>query len=97
MYAIQSLVHKLEHPNKLLHNILEVLYDKDCISEDALLDWEKSDDVEEQEGKGVALKSCTQFFDWLRTAEEEEDGQVRLISNVLRIEPLPPYFGNTVD
>jgi len=76
LYAIQSLVHKLEHPNKLLHNILEVLYDKDCISEDALLDWEKSDDVEEQEGKGVALKSCTQFFDWLRTAEEEEDGQV---------------------
>lgn len=76
LYAIQSLVNKLEHPNKLLHHILEVLYDKDCISEDALFDWEKSEDAEEQEGKGVALKSCTQFFDWLRTAEEDDDGQV---------------------
>ena len=76
LFAIQNLVHKLEHPNKLLHNILEVLYDKDCVSEDALLEWEKNEDPEEQEGKGVALKSCTQFFEWLKTAEEEEEGQV---------------------
>lgn len=78
LYAIQSLVNRLEHPNKLLHNILETLYDQDCISEDALLDWERSEDPEEQEGKGVALKSCTQFFDWLRTAEEDEEVQVRI-------------------
>ena len=24
-------------------------------------------------GKGVALKSCTQFFTWLKEAEEEEE------------------------
>ena len=73
LYAIQSLVHGLQHPNKLLHQILEALYDQDCISEDALLDWEKSEDPEEQEGKGVALKSCTQFFEWLKTADEEQE------------------------
>merc|ERR1712002_259609 len=76
LYAIQQLVNKLEHPNKLLHNILEHLYDKECISEEGLFEWEKSDDPEEQEGKGVALKSCNQFFNWLRTADEEEDDQV---------------------
>jgi translation initiation factor 4G len=73
LYAIQSLVHGLQHPNKLLHTILEVLYDQDCISEDALLDWERSEDPEHQEGKGVALKSCTQFFEWLKTADEEQE------------------------
>ena len=72
LFAIQSVVHKLEHPNKLLHRILEYLYDNECISEDGLFDWEKSDDPEEQEGKGVALKSCTQLFNWLKTAEEDE-------------------------
>lgn len=76
LYAIQHLVNKLEHPNKLLHNILEELYDKECISEEGLFDWERSDNPEEQEGKGVALKSCNQFFNWLRTADEEDDDQV---------------------
>jgi len=76
LYAIQHLVSKLEHPNKLLHTILELLYDKECISEEGLFEWEKSDDPEEQEGKGVALKSCNQFFNWLRTADEEDDDQV---------------------
>jgi len=76
LYAIQHLVNRLEHPNKLLHNILEEMYDKECISEEGLFDWEKSDNPEEQEGKGVALKSCNQFFNWLRTADEEDDDQV---------------------
>lgn len=76
LYAIQNLVNRLEHPNKLLHSILELLYDNECISEEGLFDWEKSDDPEEQEGKGVALKSCNQLFQWLRTAEEEDDQAV---------------------
>lgn len=29
---------------------------------DAFIDWEESTEPGEQEGKGVALKSCTQFF-----------------------------------
>lgn len=76
LYAMQSLVHKLEHPIKLLHNIVENLYDHDCISEDAFLGWMVSEDPEEQEGKGVALNSCKQFFEWLKNAEEEDEEQV---------------------
>ena len=43
--------------------------------QDAFLEWEGSEVVEEQEGKGVALKSCTQFFQWLKTADEEEEAE----------------------
>ena len=45
------------------------------ISQDAFLEWETNEDLEEQEGKGVALKSCTQFFEWLKTAETEDDDE----------------------
>ena len=85
LYSLQALVHRLEHPNKLLHSIFDVLYEVELISEvliiesklsltlrsclksgqflkDAFIDWEESTEVGEQEGKGVALKSCTQFF-----------------------------------
>jgi len=73
LFSFQSLVSKLEHPNKLLHNVFDVVYDCDLISEDAFLEWEENTDPEEQDGKGVALKSCTQFFQWLKTAEPEDD------------------------
>ena len=43
--------------------------------------WEKNDDPAEQEGKGVALKSCTQFFTWLQEAEEEDDQTGRQLLN----------------
>ena len=45
------------------------------ISQDAFLEWETNEEPEEQEGKGVALKSCTQFFEWLKTAETEDDDE----------------------
>ena len=35
-----------------------------------LQSWEKNDDPAEQEGKGVAIKSCTQFFTWLKEVGE---------------------------
>jgi len=73
LLALQYLMHRLEHPNKLLHSIFEKVYDDDVLSEEAFMAWEKNDDAAEQEGKGVALKSCTQFFTWLQEAEEEED------------------------
>jgi len=73
LLALQHLMHRLEHPNKLLHTIFERLYDNDIVSEDGFQSWEKNDDPAEQEGKGVAIKSCTQFFTWLKEAEEEED------------------------
>jgi len=73
LYSLQALVNSLEHPNKLLHSIFDVLYDCDVISEDAFIEWEESTEQGEQEGKGVALKSCTQFFQWLKTAEPEDE------------------------
>jgi len=73
LFALQHVMHRLEHPNKLLHSIFERLYDEDIISEEGFQAWEKNTDPAEQEGKGVALKSCTQFFTWLNEAEEEED------------------------
>ena len=61
LYAIQELVHRLEHPTKLLHTILERLYDLELISEESMIEWEKSTDPEEQKGKGVALKTFQAF------------------------------------
>lgn len=78
LYAIQELVHRLEHPTKLLHTILELLYDLELISEESMLEWEASTDPEEQKGKGVALKSCTHFFKWLKEAEEEGEDESRV-------------------
>lgn len=51
----------------------DCLYDEDVISEDAFYRWETSKDPAEQQGKGVALKSVTAFFTWLREAEEESE------------------------
>jgi len=74
LFALQHLVHRLEHPNKLLHTLFEKMYDYDVVSEEAFLSWEKSDDPAELEGKGVALKSCNQFFTWLHQADMMDDG-----------------------
>ena len=50
--------------------MFDTLYDEDIISEDAFLQWEKSD---EEPGKGVAMKQVVQFFTWLREAEDDND------------------------
>lgn len=57
----------------LLRMFFDCLYDEDVISEDAFYKWETSKDPAEQLGKGVALKSVTAFFTWLREAEEESE------------------------
>lgn len=57
----------------LLRMFFDCLYDEDVISEDAFYKWESSKDPAEQDGKGVALKSVTAFFTWLREAEEESE------------------------
>ena len=55
----------------VLRQMFDTLYDEDIISEDAFIQWEKSD--EEPEGKGVAMKNVVQFFTWLRETEEDND------------------------
>lgn len=76
LLALQHVMHRLEHPSKLLHTIFEKLYDNDIISGDSFQAWEKNTDPAEQQGKGVALKSCTQFFTWLNEAEEENEEEI---------------------
>ncbi|XP_062408062.1 eukaryotic translation initiation factor 4 gamma 1-like [Sardina pilchardus] len=73
LYALQSLMVQLEQPPNLLRMFFDVLYDEDVIREEAFYRWESSKDPAEQVGKGVALKSVTAFFTWLREAEDESD------------------------
>ncbi|TRY96654.1 hypothetical protein DNTS_024268 [Danionella cerebrum] len=73
LYALQALMVKLDQPANLLRMFFDTLYDEDVISEDAFCKWEASKDPAEQQGKGVALKSVTAFFTWLREAEEESE------------------------
>uniref|UniRef100_A0A452E1U6 Eukaryotic translation initiation factor 4 gamma 1 n=1 Tax=Capra hircus TaxID=9925 RepID=A0A452E1U6_CAPHI len=72
LYALQALVVTLDQPPNLLGMFFDALYDEDVVKEDAFYSWESSKDPAEQQGKGVALKSVTTFFKWLREAEEEE-------------------------
>lgn len=60
-------------PLDLLRVFFDTLYDEDVIKEEAFYKWESSKDPAEQLGKGVALKSVTAFFTWLREAEDESD------------------------
>ncbi|XP_039178488.1 eukaryotic translation initiation factor 4 gamma 1 isoform X2 [Crotalus tigris] len=73
LYALQALVVKLDQPANLLRMFFDALYDEDVIKEDAFYKWELSKDPAEQQGKGVALKSVTAFYTWLREAEDESD------------------------
>uniref|UniRef100_A0A672M7I9 Eukaryotic translation initiation factor 4 gamma 3 n=1 Tax=Sinocyclocheilus grahami TaxID=75366 RepID=A0A672M7I9_SINGR len=73
LYALQSLIVALDQPPNLLRMFFDCLYDEDVISEEAFYQWETSKDPAEQQGKGVALKSVTAFFTWLREAEEESE------------------------
>uniref|UniRef100_A0A671L3Q5 Eukaryotic translation initiation factor 4 gamma 1-like n=1 Tax=Sinocyclocheilus anshuiensis TaxID=1608454 RepID=A0A671L3Q5_9TELE len=73
LYALQSLMMQMEQPPNLLRMFFDVLYDEDVIKEDGFHRWESSKDPAEQQGKGVALKSVTAFFTWLREAEDESD------------------------
>nr|XP_023683270.1 eukaryotic translation initiation factor 4 gamma 3 isoform X4 [Paramormyrops kingsleyae] len=73
LYALQALMVSLDQPPNLLRMFFDCLYDEDVISEDAFYKWETSKDPAEQRGKGVALKSVTAFFTWLREAEEESE------------------------
>uniref|UniRef100_A0A8C5GSC5 Eukaryotic translation initiation factor 4 gamma, 3a n=1 Tax=Gouania willdenowi TaxID=441366 RepID=A0A8C5GSC5_GOUWI len=73
LYALQALIVTLDQPPNLLRMFFDCLYDEDVISEDAFYKWETSKDPTEQHGKGVALKSVTAFFTWLREAEEESE------------------------
>ncbi|XP_067141200.1 eukaryotic translation initiation factor 4 gamma 3-like isoform X2 [Centruroides vittatus] len=72
VYALQALMNQLSHPKDVLRIMFDLLYDEELISEDAFTQWEQSTDPAEQEGKGVALKSVSSFFSWLKQADGED-------------------------
>ncbi|XP_062563157.1 eukaryotic translation initiation factor 4 gamma 1 isoform X2 [Armigeres subalbatus] len=72
MYAIQRLVVELEHPQNLLHSLLEPLYDNDVINEGFTL-WIESKDPLEEQGKGVCLKGITQFVTMFMENSSDDD------------------------
>ena len=51
VYALQSLVHSLQHPPNVLQQIFDTCYDEDIISEAAFRAWYDATDREE-DGKG---------------------------------------------
>jgi len=51
--------------SEVLRNLFDVLYDEELISEETFRRWQGSNDVAEQAGKGVAVRSVQQFFTWL--------------------------------
>lgn len=67
LYALQSMVHNLEHPPNMLRTFFDVLYDEEIISEEAFNQWYNCDDAPpgDQAGKGVARTSVNHFFLWL--------------------------------
>ncbi|XP_060661322.1 eukaryotic translation initiation factor 4 gamma 3 isoform X1 [Drosophila nasuta] len=60
LYAVQLLVHSLEHPRGLLSELFGELYDGYVIQKESLCIWR--DSKEQSAGKGVAVKSLNPFF-----------------------------------
>jgi len=71
LFAIQSLINALEHPQGLLCQIFSVLLEDNIISSETFTAWAGNRDQAEQAGKSVAVMSLTQFFTSLGEAEDD--------------------------
>ena len=58
---------------ELLTNIFNCLYNNDVIAQEGFEAWLDCSEVSEQEGKGVAIKSTTHFFTWMRENEVDDE------------------------
>ncbi|XP_065364340.1 eukaryotic translation initiation factor 4 gamma 3-like [Calliphora vicina] len=67
LYAIQLLVHNLEHPRGLLGAIFGELNDADVIPQETFIAWRDSKD--QSTGKGVAVKALNSFFNQVINCE----------------------------
>lgn len=54
--------------------LLEVLYDRDVVEEDAFLQWAQEKEHGDEEDK-VFLNKAHRFIAWLQAAEEESDDE----------------------
>ncbi|TMW46418.1 hypothetical protein DOY81_008501, partial [Sarcophaga bullata] len=71
LYAIQLLVHSLEHPRGLLGAIFGELNDGDVIPQETFIAWRDSKD--QSAGKGVAVKALNPFFNQVINGETSDD------------------------
>lgn len=72
IYALQALSVKHQHPPGLLEKCFNAFYDSEVVGEEAFDEWAKSNDPEEQEGKGVCINSVKNFMRWLKEADVED-------------------------
>ncbi|CAH2034191.1 unnamed protein product, partial [Iphiclides podalirius] len=70
LFAVQHLVHRLEHPQGLTLAIFQYLHEQYIISVEGFIAWETTD--KEPEGKAVMLKALTSFFTNIREADNED-------------------------
>lgn len=75
LFAIQILIHRLEHPQGLMQSIFSTLVTEKIISAESIMDWKNRNDV--MEGKGVAVTYLRNFFELLEnsdgSSEDEEN------------------------
>ncbi|XP_029702228.1 eukaryotic translation initiation factor 4 gamma 3-like isoform X2 [Takifugu rubripes] len=62
LHALEDLLERMERPHKVLHLLFDVLFDEGIIKEDT---FHECKGAAEQSGRGLVLKSVTDFFDWL--------------------------------
>ena len=57
----------------LVRTLFDIFYDEDLISEDSFNTWhDRRGPPEEQHGKGIVKMNVKDFFDWLKTGNEED-------------------------
>lgn len=76
LFAVQSIVTRLQHPKGLIQGIFEILYDSNVVSEEGFENWVSVDEPSEREGKALSLKSITSFLTWLKEADAESDPEI---------------------
>uniref|UniRef100_A0ABD2X3F2 MI domain-containing protein n=1 Tax=Trichogramma kaykai TaxID=54128 RepID=A0ABD2X3F2_9HYME len=75
LFAVQSFVHKLQHPSGLMNKLFTYLFEGNILSNEAFLNWEENEEPAERDGKVIALMSLKSFFAILKESgdlSEEE-------------------------
>ncbi|XP_034949595.1 eukaryotic translation initiation factor 4 gamma 3-like [Chelonus insularis] len=75
LYAIQSYNHELMYPQGILSKIIDHLCDQYVLSDDAFIEWGKTENPNERNGHAVAIKTLTSFFTKLREAERDDSSE----------------------
>uniref|UniRef100_A0A1B0FEA3 W2 domain-containing protein n=1 Tax=Glossina morsitans morsitans TaxID=37546 RepID=A0A1B0FEA3_GLOMM len=71
LYALQLLVHSLEHPRHLISDLFIKLNEYDVIPQDTFIRWRES--TAQTVGKGVAVKALNPFFNQILNGETSDD------------------------